>query len=142
MDYQLNHLEKPAESPVDSDREDKTLDDFIHRKSRIQGSKLDVLAAEIVARLGLRRTNLERIVEDKDRLRDMIGNTSRLANYGLRDQRDVTRMSQGLFDLDAERRKQDVDSWKDVVMVLRDFLYTWEAHEEARSRAMLLNDAG
>ena len=137
MDYQIKPMTPANEASV----EDRTLEDFIHRKGRIQGSKLDVLAAEIAARLDLRRSNLERIADDAGRLKELLGNTHRLANYGMREQRDVTRLSQGLFDLEAERRKQDVESWRDVVKVLRDFLYTWEAHEESRSRAMLLNDA-
>ena len=138
MDYQITTSAPESESSV----EDQTLEDFIHRKGRVHGSKLDVLAAEIAARLDLRRSNLERIADDAERLKELVGTTQRLANYGMRDQRDVTRLSQGLFDLESERRKQDVESWRDVVKVLRDFLYTWEAHEESRSRAMLLNDAG
>ena len=138
MDYQFATPATDNELSV----EDRTLEDFIHRKGRIQGSKLDVLAAEIAARLDLRRSNLERIADDAERLKELVGTTQRLANYNMREQRDVSRLSQGLFDLEVERRRQDVESWRDVVKVLRDFLYTWEVHEESRSRAMLLNDAG
>ena len=32
--------------------------------------------------------------------------------------------------------------WRDVVLVMRDFLETWEAHEQAKNRSIFLQHAG
>jgi hypothetical protein len=44
--------------------------------------------------------------------------------------------------LEAQRRDQDVQCWRDVVLVMRDFLDTWDAHEQAKDRSIFLNHAG
>ena len=43
--------------------------------------------------------------------------------------------------LEKERRTEDVECWRDVVMVMRDFLVVWEAHEQAKTKAIFLEHA-
>lgn len=118
------------------------LDHLLHSKSRILRTKLDVLAAEIVARLGIWNRNLERINGEKAGVVEQLDHSTRLARYHLRDQRDVGRLRENALKLDSQQREEDVNCWKDVAMVLRDFLTSWEAHEQAKSRAIFINHAG
>ena len=118
------------------------LDLLLHSKSRILRTKLDVLATEIVARLGIWNRNLERIHGKKAVVEELLDQSKRLARYHLRDQRDVGRLREDALKLDTQQREEDVQCWKDVVLVMRDFLTAWEAHEQAKSRAIFINHAG
>jgi hypothetical protein len=118
------------------------LDLLLHSKSRILRTKLDVLATEIVARLGIWNRNLERIHGEKAGVEELLDQSTRLARYHLRDQRDVGRLRGDALKLDTQQREEDVQCWKDVVLVMRDFLTAWESHEQAKSRAIFINHAG
>lgn len=115
---------------------------LLHSKSRILRTKLNVLATEIVARLGIWNRNLERISAEKVGVEELLDESTRLARYHLRDQRDAGRWREDALKLDSQQREEDVNCWKDVVTVMRDFLTAWEAHEQARSRAIFINHAG
>jgi hypothetical protein len=115
------------------------LDNFIHGKTRILNTKLEVLASEIRERWLIRVTNLERINDEKVRVLEMISDLSRRANYMLRQHREKAPFYQQWFDLERERRSEDVECWRDVVMVMRDFLVVWEAHEQAKTKAIFLD---
>jgi hypothetical protein len=47
-----------------------------------------------------------------------------------------------LFKAKQEERLQDVECWRDIVLVMRDFLNTWDAHEQMQARAIFLDHAG
>lgn len=115
------------------------IDQIMQSKSRILKTKLEVLAGEIRQRLSIREGNLERIGRDKDVLKETIERLDRLANYKLRDHRDKVPLYQRTIELEKEQRAQDVECWRDVVKVMRDFLEIWEAQEQAKSRAIFLN---
>ena len=71
---------------------------------------------------------------------EMLEKLDRTARYHLRDHREKEPFYKQMFELEKEKRDQDVTCWNDVVMVMRDFLTTWEAHEQARARARLLEE--
>ncbi len=131
-------LQSPTQTVEDDP--DSSLDLFIHLRPKILKSKLEVLASEIRGRLSIRERNLDRIDSDRENLSSLIGEISKMAGYGVRQHSEKDRLYQKMFDLESERRDQDVSCWKDVVDVMRDFLTTWEAHEQTKARAMLLND--
>jgi hypothetical protein len=118
------------------------LDNLLHSKSRILRTKLEVLASEIQARFALWDRNLERLDRDKDAVETLLDQSTRLARYHLRDQREVGRVRDSALRLDTQRRDEDIQCWRDVVLVMRDFLDAWEAHEQAKSRAIFINHAG
>ena len=118
------------------------LDNLLHSKGKILKTKLEVLAAEILQRLNLRDINVTRIGHDQTMLGDIVNALTRQANYQQREHREKVPLYAKQFDLENERRAQDVECWRDVVMVMRDFLGIWEAHEQARSRAIFLNHVG
>lgn len=121
-------------------RERFSIENFIHSRTRILNSKLEVLAFEIRHRLEIRAGNLERIGQDKTRIDEMLAGLSRKANYLMREHRDKQPFYDQIFRLEVEKRQQDVECWRDIVMVMRDFLYAWEGHEQARAKAILLKD--
>jgi len=130
----------PAPKPTNGSK--TALDQLLGGKSRILRTKLDVLALEMKERLRIWDRNLERIDHDKERVTELAQRISRLANYHFRDHREKSELSEQLVDLETERRSQDVECWRDIVMVMRDFLAVWEAHEQAKARAIFLDHAG
>src|SRR5512136_1398060 len=131
-----------VDSPQPQEPDSLALDHLLHSKSRILSSKLEVLASEIYARLTMWNRNLARIDDDKSKVEDLLSQFTRLARYHLREQQDVGRLRDSTLQLEAQRRDQDVQCWRDVVMVMRDFLETWEAHEQARNRSIFINHVG
>ena len=116
-----------------------SLEDFIHSRTRILNTKLDVLATEIHTRLRIRSKNLERVDEDKTHISKMLVELDRWCNYLSRQHKEKAPFYDELFKLEQERRLQDTECWRDVVMVMRDFLYAWEAHEQAKAKAIFLD---
>jgi hypothetical protein len=121
---------------------DAGLQDLVQQKSRILSRKLDILAAEIAWRLHIAGRNLHSLQEDKQRLGEMLNRLDRAALYHLREHQEKGPLYRALFALESETRAQHVECWRDVAMVMRDFLYAWEAHEQARSRAIFIDHVG
>jgi hypothetical protein len=119
---------------------DNTLDDLIHANTRILRTKVEAVAAAVQERLKIRRQNIERIADDHYKLTDLLQHISVAANYHLREHKDKDRLYQRAFELTRERRDQDTDCWKDIVLVLRDFLTFWDEYERAKARGAFLQD--
>lgn len=119
---------------------DQTLDDLIHVNTRILRTKVEAIAATVQERLKIRRQNVERIAEDRAKLAEIVQQISVAANYHLRDHKEKDRLYQRAFDLNRERRDQDSDCWRDIVLVLRDFLTIWDEYERAKARGVFLEN--
>lgn len=119
---------------------DTTLDDLIHTNTRILRTKLEAISATVQERLKIRRNNLTQIADDREKLTEIIQHISVAANYHLRDHREKDRLYQRAFDLTRERRDQDTDCWRDIVLVLRDFLTFWDEYERAKARGAFLEN--
>ena len=142
MDPQIYLPQTTLDAPQPQESDSLALDHLLHSKSRILRSKLEVLASEIYARLTMWNRNLARIDDDKAKVEELLNQFTRLARYHLHDQKDVGRLRDSSLQLEAQRRDEDVQCWRDVVMVMRDFLESWEAHEQAKNRSIFLNHAG
>jgi hypothetical protein len=118
------------------------LDHLLHSKSRILRTKLEVLASEIQARFAMWDRNLERISNEKEQVEALLNQSTRLTRYHLREPNESTRLNESSLQLDSQRRQEDIQCWRDVVQVMRDFLDTWEAHEQAKSRSIFIHNAG
>ena len=118
------------------------LDHLLHSKSRILRTKLEVFASEIQARFAMWDRNLDRIGGEKEHVEALLNQSTRLVRYHLREPNEVTRLRESSLQLDSQRRQEDIQCWRDVVLVMRDFLDTWEAHEQAKSRSIFINHAG
>ena len=122
--------------------ENSFLEDLIHKKSHIAASKLEVLAAALIVRVDILKENLIAIDQDREKAEAMLAKISHEVLFCRREQRDKNVFYQSLFALEKERRSQASECWRDIVMVIRDFLGVWEAHQQAQARAIFLDDAG
>lgn len=119
---------------------DNTMDDLIHVNTRILRAKLETVAAAVQERLKIRKDNIARIAEDREKISEISQQISVAANYHLRDHKEKDRLYQRVFELTRERRDQDTQCWKDVVLVLRDFLGFWDEYERAKARGAFLEN--
>jgi hypothetical protein len=124
--------------PEDAD----ALEDLVHQKSRLQARKLDILASEIGWRLRIAAENVYHLERDHAHAETMINELTLAANYRLRDHHEKAPFYRKLFEIETELRAQKTDCWRDVANVMRDFLATWELHEQAQARARFLHDVG
>ena len=127
-----------GEAPLDNG----ALDDLIGRKSQVQAQKLDVLAAELRWRLHIAAQNLHTLDQDRGAVHEMLNDLTVAANYRLREHQEKAPLYRRLFEIEAEERSQRTECWRDLANVMRDFLGVWEAHEQARARAIFLTDVG
>jgi len=132
----------PVTNALDESGGSNALDHLLHSKSRILRTRLEVLASEIQARFAIWDRNLDRINDDKASVEALLDQSSRLARYHLREQSDVNRLRESALQLDSQRREQDIQCWRDVVQAMTEFLNTWEASEQARSRSIFINHVG
>lgn len=131
--------------PQDSGEfKDESLDRFVGQRGRILNSKLEVLMQEIWTRLNIRSQNLNRIDGDLDKVRAAMESLSPRANYfGESQEKDAFhRLRSGIFELEHERRDQDVSCWNDVVRVMQELMNTWEAQQQTVARAELMKSGG
>lgn len=142
MEIQGYSAQATNPAPLSAADAAEPLDNLLYSKSRILRSKLEVLASEIYARLTMWDRNLARIDSDKSNVEKLLEQFTRLARYHLRDQKDVTQLHDSNLRLEAQRRDEDSQCWRDVVMVMRDFLETWEGHEQAKNRSIFINHVG
>ena len=133
---------RPEATVVEDAAGDAGLEDLVHQKSHILSRKLDILGAEIAWRLHVAARNLHSLREDKERLGEMLRRLDHAALYHLREHQEKGPLYRALFALETETRAQHTECWRDVAMVMRDFLYAWEAHEQARSRAIFIDHVG
>lgn len=123
-----------------SSANDRALDDLIHSNTRILSTKVEMVAAAVQERLKIRRDNIARIADDREKLGEMMQKLSVAANYHTRDHKEKDRLYQRTFDLTRERRDQDTECWRDIVLVLRDFLGFWDDYERAKARGGFLQN--
>lgn len=142
MDLYSSLSESTVYSPGPAAADSSALDHLLHSKSRILRTKLEVLASEIQARFAIWDRNLERIGHEKQQVEALLSQSTRLARYHLREPNEVIRLRESDLRLDSQRREEDIQCWRDVVMVMRDFLNTWEIHEQAKSRSIFIQHAG
>ena len=145
---------EPSSSNYSGNHTDSSIDQLLRQKSWILKTKLEVWAYEIVERLRLRALNLRLIDEGKTKLSEALQQipielTFRALGLPLvpvdvleRGPEDRRSLYQRMFDLEKEEREQEVECWRDIVDVLRDLLVVWEAHEQAKAKAIFLKYAG
>jgi hypothetical protein len=121
---------------------DGALERLLHQKSEILERKLEILAAEIRWRLRVAAGNIAAVDENRATVLEMLARLDRAANYQRRKHEEKAAFYRRLFELDSEGRAEQVECWRDVVLVMREMLVAWEAHEQAQARAIFLDDVG
>lgn len=113
---------------------DMSIDALVGNRSRILETKLAVFAAEIVERINIRQTNLESLLTDELH----ISNSILSLPYHLQSSYQI---NEPLLQLSQQRRSENIECWRDVVAVMREFLATWEALQQSQARALFLHSA-
>jgi hypothetical protein len=93
-------------------------------------------------RFGIRAKNLDRLDEDQVLVETMLQKLDRAALYHSREHKEKGTLYQAFFSIREKKRQQETECWRDVVMVMRDFLYVWETHEQMQARAIFLENVG
>jgi len=129
--YGVSYLDVPSTGFVD---------DIVNQKTSLLRTKLDVLTAQLHERLNIREDNLHALDYDECRMGTLFhhlyfANGSRY----LGGDRRLSWLEGKSFDLQNERRKQDVECWRDIAMLSRDLLAAWEAYEHAKARGQLVS---
>ena len=115
------------------------LDQMLGQRSRLMQTKLDALSVQIIERLRIRAKNLERILDEELDVSNQLISFERLTHS----RPDSPFALEGLlqskrFELGKERRSQDVECWRDLMQIMRDFLNTWESLQLTRTREQIL----
>jgi len=131
-----------AVAPEEDSAAGDSIDELLQGKTDVLHTRLNVLAAAIGERLRLRQENFYQLLQDECRTDNLLHGISVQTGYNFDDGNQKAGLYQQLFDLEKQRRGEDTNCWRDVVMVLRDFLETWEAVQHAKSRTRLLNQNG
>ena len=113
---------------------------LIGQRRRILETKLAVFAGEIRDRLDVRTTNLESLLDDEMKIRNQILTLPKNPfGHVVSGTPAFTQYQQNLLQIDQQRRDEEVQCWRDVVQVMRDFLMTWEALEQSKARGSFLH---
>jgi chemotaxis methyl-accepting protein methylase len=115
------------------------IDNLFQQRTSILRTKMEVFAAELFDRLRIRNQNLLSISDNQGKLEAMIENLTKQANYHFRDHREKGNLYDQVTRLEQERRQEEVECWRDVVDVMKDFLIVWEALEQAKARSVFLH---
>src|SRR2546422_7680170 len=99
--YSFTSTEKVPE------QQDRFLDDLLHLKSKILGTKLEVLAFEMLWRFGIRAKNLDRLDEDQVIVQTMLQKLDRSALYHSREHKEKGTLYQSFFSLQEQKRQQE-----------------------------------
>jgi hypothetical protein len=118
------------------------VDTLIHQRPVILRTKLAVLATQLQARLLLRETNLTRIADDllaTDNLllpwTECVLSSQMPTDLALRNAC-LERQAR----LQTEIRTQEVECWRDVALVMNEFLTVWEGLQQSQVRAEFLRE--
>lgn len=129
-DSELDSLAQSAES---------SLEEMLHQRTKVLEDKMAILTFEMLLRLVIRKQNFDRIENDRLQVVALLSSLDEKARYGARDHREKGLFYQALLNLESERRREDVEAWRGVVDVMRDWIVAWEGTEQARARGRFLN---
>jgi len=120
---------------------DTSLEQLTNTRTRILETKLEMFTLELHERLRVRTLNFQSLDQDTSLINTMLFALIQQHPYDL-NSRGKSALESKLFDIEKERRSERTESWKDIIQVMKDFLTTWEAHEQAKIRAEVLSYAG
>ena len=113
-----------------------SIDRLVSQRHDLLNSKFDVYAALIQKRLQNRESILDQLLQTELQL----GNKRTGQQQSLdRSENSFDDLEQAILQVQAEAREEERICWRDLVPVIRDLLTTWEALEQAKSRATFLN---
>ena len=117
-----------------------SIERFINSRAHILDTKLQVFSQEIQERLRIHNDNVSAINYQSLLTYSQILTFHPTYGTGRYDRALVNSLYQERNDLAKELRQQHVECWRDVVMVMREFLFAWEAREQAHSKSLFLKN--
>ncbi|MDF7809461.1 hypothetical protein P4E94_18610 [Pontiellaceae bacterium B12219] len=111
-------------------------------RSELAEDRLAVTATQIVERLRIRASHLEQLMEEElkvgSEMLQLDGNSSGIHNSDMMGLESL--LAQKKAEIQAERRREDTECWRDLTNVMRDFLNAWEgfSRNEAKNRFLAL----
>lgn len=115
---------------------------FVRQPTEILKLRLAALGAEAKARLSIHGDHAELTASECRSLDDEVVRVARLVDYGQLDPQQLSELQRHRADLQKERRKEDVECWRDLTALMKDFLDTWDSLERARGLALTMDHAG
>jgi len=107
---------------------------FITQRAAIQKLKLDIHVAQILERVAIRKKSLESLLNEELEVSTKKANIgNRPGAYQLESE-----LERRLWEIEKERRFEDVNCFRDLTHVMRDFLSVLEALEAAKARERIL----
>lgn len=116
------------------------LEAILNGRTELAETRLAVTAVQIIERLRIRARNLKQLMDEElsidNRLLEIQGQFPSGFNkdlFGIEAQ-----MNQSISQIKGAQRREDVECWRDMTNVMRDFLNAWEgfSRNEARNRFM------
>lgn len=118
-----------------------SIDDFINQKNNILKTKLDVLTKELHERLDIRERNITSIDWEECKLDTMLHDLYVIGGrYSYNTGKRRTSLDQQYFKIKEDRRKQEVELWRDITLLTKDLLYAWGEYQQAKARTRLLQN--
>lgn len=132
----------PDEFDLDSLSESKfmSLKDFIHHRTKILEDKLGVLLFEMKEGLKLKDKIQSDLNDEIFKVGEKIHDLSSKANYNFSKLKEKGLFEEKIFELNREKREREIESWRNNVSIMRDFLEVWDEYEQARAKGRVLNN--
>ena len=115
-------LNYTVDEPADA-KTSESIDNFMGAGTSILGTKLNVISRELQERLRIRTHNIYRLNEDECKTTSKLAQLYSVGTYLADSHKEAGELEQRTFDIQRERRMQDTDCWRDLVMLTRDMLY-------------------
>ncbi len=129
------------ESYPDTNREraqPSALEAILNGRTELAETRLAVTAVQIVERMRIRARNLKQLLDEELTVSNKLLEIQGLFPPGFnKDLLGVeAQMNQSISQIKGAQRREDVECWRDLTNVMRDFLNAWEgfSRNEARNR--------
>jgi hypothetical protein len=122
-----NHLEQWA---------DKSIDSLLGARASVNKIKASLWAGAIRERINILNRSLEQLTEEELIIDNRILQFEGRSYFPLQS---YENLQNALRNLQSRRISEEKECWKDIIVVLRDFLGAFEAHSQSKARGEFLN---
>jgi len=110
---------------------------LLENRTELTETRLEVTAVQIIERLRIRADNLKQLAKEETAFDNRLLQLSDLPCGRSRDIMGLeSQLEQGNSQVRSAQRRENVECWRDLVHVMRDFLNAWEglSRNEAKNR--------
>lgn len=113
---------------------DASVENLIRARSATNDLKVEIWEGTIRERLNILGRALEQLTEEELALDNLV-----LSAQAMQDQPREQFLQQQVLGIPARKMVEEKECWKDIVMVLRDFVGAVEAQRQSKARGEFLN---